>query len=133
MIEKSNDSTPNRPEGARLLDAPLVPIDLTQYTQQIRSEQAWVKTDRNAITVYKSQGMNIVLIALHKGAEMKRHSASGIISLQVLEGLILFTTDEESRKLGKGQMLALHEKIPHSVRAQEESVFILTHAKTASH
>jgi quercetin dioxygenase-like cupin family protein len=133
MIEKSNDSTPNRPEGARLLDAPLVPIDLTQYTQQIRSEQAWEKTDRNAITVFKSQGMNIVLIALHKGAEMKRHSAPGIISLQVLEGLILFKTDDESREMGKGQMLALHEKIPHSVMALEESVFLLTHAKIASH
>ena len=133
MIEKSNDSTPTRPEGARLLDAPLVPIDLTQYTQQIRSEQAWEKTDRNAITVYKSQGLNIVLIALHKDAEMKKHSAAGIISLQVLEGLILFTTDDESRELGKGQMLALHEKIPHSVMALEESVFLLTHANTASH
>ena len=133
MIEKSNDSTPNRPEGARLLDAPLVPIDLTHYTQQIRREQAWEKTDRNAITVYKSQGMNIVLIALHKGAEMKKHSAAGIISLQVLEGSILFTTDDESREMGKGQMLALHEKIPHSVMAMEESVFLLTHAKTASH
>ena len=133
MIGKSNDSTPNRPEGARFLDAPLVPIDLTQYTQQIRREQAWEKTDRNAITVYKSQGMNIVLIALHKGAEMKRHTAAGIISLQVLEGLILFTTDDESRELGKGHMLALHEKIPHSVMAKEESVFILTHAKSSSH
>lgn len=131
MIEKSNDPTPNRPEGARLLDAPLVPIDLTQYTQQIRSEQAWEKTDRNAITVFKSQGMNIVLIALHKGAEMKRHSAAGMISLQVLDGLILFNTDDESREMGKGQMLALHEKIPHSLMALEESVFLLTHAKTA--
>ena len=74
------------------MDASLVTIDLNYFTKQIRDEKAWKDSDRNAITVFKTNGMRIVLIALHKDAEMAKHTADGMISVQVLEGQILFTT-----------------------------------------
>lgn len=126
MKQKSNEATPQRPEGDRLLDASMVTIDLVAFAEQIKNEPSWKDSDRNAITVYKTNGLRIVLIALHAGAEMPKHTADGIISLQVLEGQIKFTTDKESVELGKGQMLALHERIPHSVMALQETVFLLT-------
>ena len=126
MEEKSNEATTQRPQGDRLMDAPLVTIDLSSFTKQIREEKPWKESDRNAITVFKTDGMRIVLIALHKDAEMIKHKADGMISLQVLEGQILFTTEEQSVELGKGQMLALHENVPHSVLAKEETIFLLT-------
>lgn len=129
MPEKYNESTPQRPKGARPLDGPLITFDLETFMVQIKQEKAWLETDRNAITVYKTAGMTIVLVALHKGAEMKKHIAGGIISVQVLEGRIRFETEQESVGMPKGQMLTLHERIPHSVWAMEESVFLLTHAK----
>ena len=126
MDEKCNDATKQRPQGERIMDAALVKIDLRNFTKQIRAEKAWKDSDRNAITVFKTDGMRIVLIALHKDAEMKKHTADGIISVQVLEGQILFTTEEQSVELGKGEMLALHENVPHSVLAKEETIFLLT-------
>jgi quercetin dioxygenase-like cupin family protein len=45
---------------------------------------------RNAITVFKTNGLRIVLMALHKDAEMTEHSADGPISIQMLEGRIIF-------------------------------------------
>ena len=126
MEEKSNEDTKQRPQGDRLIDAPLVTIDLSSFTKQIRDEKAWKDSDRNAITVFKTDSMRIVLIALHKDAEMIKHTADGMISVQVLEGLILFATDEQSVELGKREMLALHEGIPHSVLAKEETIFLLT-------
>lgn len=126
MDEKFNDATSNRPMGERTLDAPMVTINLGLYIAQIREEEQWKNSDRNAITIFKSMVMRIVLIALHKGAEMKKHTASGTISLQVIEGEIMFTTDEQSITLSSGQMLVLHECIPHSVLAKEETVFLLT-------
>ncbi len=126
MEEKSNDATPQRPEGDRVVDAPLVKINLRSFTEQIRNEKTWKDSDRNAITVFKTDGMRIVLIALHKDAEMTKHTADGMISLQVLEGHLLFTTKEQSVELEKGQMLALHENVPHSVLAKEETIFLLT-------
>lgn len=52
-----------------------------------------------------------MLIALHKDAVMPRHTADGIISVQVIEGKMQFNTDEHSLELNTGQMLALHERI----------------------
>ena len=126
MDEKFNEATKQRPQGERTLDASLVTIDLKYFTKQIRDEKAWKESDRNAITVFKTNGMRIVLIALHKNAEMAEHTADGMISVQVLEGQMLFTTNEQSVELGKGEMLALHKNVPHSVLAKEETVFLLT-------
>lgn len=126
IVEKFNEATPQRPEGDRPLDAPMVTIDLPSFMEQIKREPSWKDSDRNAITVFKTDGLRIVLIALHAGAEMIRHTADGIISVQVLEGQITFRTEQESVELHKGQMLALHAGIPHSVLAREESVFLLT-------
>lgn len=126
MDEKSNEATTQRPQGERIVDSQLVIIDLRSLTIQIRKEKAWENSDRNAITVFKTDAMRIVLIGLHKGAEMVKHTAKGMISIQVLEGEILFTTEERSVKLKQGEMLALHENVPHSVQANEETIFLLT-------
>jgi quercetin dioxygenase-like cupin family protein len=132
MEVKFNIATPQRPEGVRVMDAPLVTIDLFSFIEQITNEKKWKETDRNAITVFKANGLRIVLIALHKGAEMVKHSADGKISIQVLEGKMQLDTDEQSVKLVKGQMLALHEGIPHSLLAKKKTVFLLTLTTTLS-
>lgn len=129
MTERSNAATPQRPAGQRILNAPLVTMDLDKLSLQIRQEQAWKDKDRNAMTIFNNQDMSIVLLAFHQGAELKTHTAAGIISVQVLEGKIRFVTADETVERRKGEMLTLHEKIPHSVFAVEETVFLLTHVK----
>lgn len=126
MENKSNDATPQRPEGDRIMDAPLVTIDLPSFIKQIKEEPAWKNSDRNAVTVFKTNGLRIVLIALHTNAEMKKHTANGIINLQIIEGHIQFNTDEQSVELNKGQLLTLHKGIPHSVLAKNETIILLT-------
>ena len=124
--EVSNKATQLRPEGDRLLDAQMIVMDLHSARKQIKDEKAWKEGDRNAITLFKSNGMRLVLIALHAGAEMKPHTAPGIISVQVLEGKITFQTELQSARLVEGQVLTLHERISHSVLAEEDSTFLLT-------
>lgn len=126
MEIKYNESTELRPEGERLMDAPLVSMDIPEFIKQIKDEPAWKNKDRNAMTVYKTNGMRIVLIALHKDAELTRHTADGIISVQVLDGKISFNTDDKSVEIEKGQIIALHKGLHHSVKAIKESVFLLT-------
>ena len=126
MENKSNEATPQRPEGDRLIDAQLVTMDLTQFIAQIEDESTWRESDRNSITIFKSDTMRIVLMGLHENAELKTHTANGIISLQVLEGQIKFTTEEQTVTLQKGEMLALHKKIPHSLIALKETFCLLT-------
>jgi len=128
MENKSNEATPQRPEGDRLLDASLVSMDLNHLMEQVRNEPSWSDSDRNSITIYKAENIRIVLIGLHENAELKTHTANGIISVHVLEGHIKFTTDQQMTELEKGQMLALKRHIPHSVLALKETFFLLTMA-----
>jgi quercetin dioxygenase-like cupin family protein len=108
------------------MDAAMITINLPSFIEQIKQESPWKDKDRNAITVFKTNGMRIVLIALHVGAEMKTHTADGIISLHVIDGRMKFNADNQSVELNKGQMLALHKGIQHSVLAVEETIFLLT-------
>lgn len=126
MESRKNESTEQRPAGERLVDASLVSIDVPFYTQEIRREKAWIKGPRNAITLFKSDHMRIVLVALHAQADLPKHTAEGTISVQVLEGRIRFSTEQQEVNLNTGQMITLHPDIPHSVFALEEAVFLLT-------
>lgn len=126
MDIKSNEATLLRPTGNHIIDAPMVNINLTDCIKQIRQEETWKKSDRNAMTIFKSRVMRLVLIALHKNAEMSKHTAPGTINIQVIEGEMLFKTAEQTITLSCGQILVLHEGIPHSVLAIKESVFLLT-------
>ncbi len=126
MKSKSNEATQQRPEGNRMLNAPLMEMDLNKSIKQVKNEQTWKESDRNSITIFKSDSMRVVLIGLHADAELKTHTANGVISVQVLQGKISFTAEEQTVTLAKGQMIALQEKIPHSVLAVSEAFFLLT-------
>jgi quercetin dioxygenase-like cupin family protein len=131
METKYNDATPQRP-GERIIDDSLVLIEIPDFMKRLKEESTWNESDRNAITLFKTGGLTIVLIGLHKGAEMPRHTvADGIIHIQVLEGNILFTGDDRSLNVSAGQMLAIHKNMPHSVKAEADSFFLLTLAAVA--
>lgn len=126
MEERYNESTINRPEGARILDAPLVKMDIYEYIQQLRNEPAWQKNDRNGITLYKTKGMRIVLVIMHAEAEMRPQTIDGIVSFHVLEGTLQIFSEEQPEEVEAGQILTLHANIEHSLKAMEETTFILT-------
>lgn len=126
MEYKSNDATPQRPEGERVLNAPLVKMNLDEFIQQLKDETTWANSDRNSVTIFKSGAISIVLIGLHAHAELKPHVTNGTISVQVLEGNIEFTAQQCTAKMEKGQMIVLQENITHSLRAVAESCFLLT-------
>ncbi|WP_192823456.1 cupin domain-containing protein [Rufibacter sp. LB8] len=122
----SVEATPQRPAGARVLDAPLPILDLAHFITQVKEEKAWATKDRNALTLYKSDDVRVVLIGLHAGAQMDTHTAPGPISVQVLQGTIYFEALPQAIDLAAGQMLVLHTGVPHRVVAQNEAFFLLT-------
>jgi len=126
MQEKYNESTLNRPEGGRLLDAPLLIIAVAEYIHRLKNEPAWQKNDRNGITLFKTKGMRIVLVIMHAGAEMRPQTIDALVSLHVLNGYLQVTTDDQIEKVEAGQILTLHAHINHSVQAVVEATFILT-------
>ena len=123
---KYNESTRNRPEGERLLDAPVIPLNLNASIAQIKGEVGYEKNDRNAITLFHSERMRIVLIALHAGTEIIEHAVSGPCSILTIDGRVGIGVGGDSFTLGPGEALALQDAVAHSVKADSESIILLT-------
>jgi quercetin dioxygenase-like cupin family protein len=126
MEEKFNEATINRPEGERPIDAPVLVINIPKVIKKIKKEKAWNKNDRNAITVFKGDKMRIVLVAMHKKAEMTTERPENILSLQVINGKVKLHTDAETMEIRKTQLFVLHANIPYKIEAVKKSIFLLT-------
>lgn len=114
------------------MKAQLTEIDLNKLIDQIKSEPAWENAGRNSVPFFTSDTMRISVMGLKESAELKPHKAAGVISVQVLEGKIYFSTDEQISLVETGQMITLEENVTHSVIALKESFFLLTIATKSS-
>ena len=126
MENKLKKVSKQRPLADRTLDPQMVTIDLLAYIEQIKKEKTWRKSDRNSIIVFKATGLSMILMTLRKRAEIREHTSGDLANIQVLEGKLLIKANEQSIRLSKGQMLAIHEGIPHSLQAKKKSIFLLT-------
>jgi len=126
MEEKYNEATTNRPEGDRPVDAPSVLIDIPSFIKQIKSEKAWEENDRNSITVFKSDKLSIVIVALHKSAEMQTEYPQHILSIQMIKGRIKLYADDKTNIVEEEQLFVLHENISYKIEAVKKSIFLLT-------
>jgi quercetin dioxygenase-like cupin family protein len=126
MEIKRNEATRNRPQGDRVLDAPYVFADLPAFTSQVKDEKTWGKSDRNAITVFKTEGMTITLSALKSAAVIKDNTVKGFLTVQVIEGKIKMDTLEGEIEMNQHEMITFHPGVPHSIEAQSDSVLLLT-------
>jgi quercetin dioxygenase-like cupin family protein len=125
MEERYNESTINRPEGERPVDAPVVVVNIPEFIKKIKKEKAWDKNDRNAITVFKSDKLRIILVAMHKKAEMTTEHPENIFSLQVLDGRVKLHSSEKTVEVREDELFVLHANIPYKVEAVKKSVFLL--------
>ena len=126
MEETHNESTKNRPEGERTVDAPVVTVNIPEFIKKLKKEKAWDKNDRNAITVFKSDKMRIILVAMHKKAVMTTERPENIFSVQVLEGKIQLQTSEKKTDVREEELFVRHASISYKIEALRRSVFLLT-------
>lgn len=123
------DATQNRPDGERKIDSPVLLIDLPSYIKQIQDEKAWEDGDRNAITIYKTNKIRILLVALHKGANMQTERPENVFSLQLLKGKLNVATSYAATEVNKDMIIAIHDSVPYTISAVKKSVFLLTLAE----
>lgn len=126
MEERHNESTINRPEGERSVDAPVVIVNIPEFIKKIKKEKAWHENDRNAITVFKSDKIRIILVAMHKKAEMTTEHPENIFSLQVWDGKVKLHTDAKTIEVREDELFVLHANIPYKIEAVKKSIFLLT-------
>jgi quercetin dioxygenase-like cupin family protein len=117
----------------RPLDAPLLTFDLPALLEKVKSEADWRKNERNSMTLHKSPGLRVILVAMHAGTAILTHTAAYPFSLQLIDGRIRFTAGKQTTTLGRGELLTLHAGIPHDLVAMEQSAFLLTLAAGNEH
>jgi quercetin dioxygenase-like cupin family protein len=67
-----------------------------------------------------------MLFTFRAGQELASHRARGPISVLILSGRLQFAAGGEARMLEPGQFVTLDAGIQHSVRADQDSVMLLT-------
>lgn len=126
METKYNEATLNRPEGDRIIDAPIVFIDLKKYSDQLRDEDAWQKNDRNSITMYKTDGLTMLLCWLKEGASITDNIANNHTTVQVMEGAIEISIETGNLEVIKGQVIVIHPRILETIHAKEDSLLLIS-------
>lgn len=93
-------------------------VDLSTWAQGIPNEQtkAIVKTDE----------MELARLVIPAGKDFPNHKVSGPIIVHCINGEIEFTAMDTTQVLTPGQLLHLLPNEPHSIRAVEDSVILLT-------
>ena len=131
MEEKYNNATRQRPEGARPLDAAIIPINIPKYIEQIKKETTYHKNGKNAITVFKSEQITITLIALREGESFYPGNEEGkaIMSIQLIDGHLSFESLGVTNELKNGELLTLHQQLSFKAKAILESICLLTMIK----
>jgi hypothetical protein len=131
MEYKHNDATPQRPEGARMLDAGIIPINIPKYIAQIKQEESYDKNGKNAITVFKSDKVTITIVALKEGESIRPGSEENEaqMSLQVIQGNLFFESLGNEATLNDGELITLHQLLSFKAKALSDSICLLTMIK----
>jgi quercetin dioxygenase-like cupin family protein len=114
----------------RPLHGPLQSFDLEVEVLRLRGEKEWLAGRRNAVTLRKGDGLNVVLLAMKAGDRLEEHSAPGPISLVVREGRVRFTTADWSAEAGPETLVACDAGVRHSVEALSDAVFLINLARS---
>jgi quercetin dioxygenase-like cupin family protein len=81
---------------------------------------------RSARTLVKQGPLRLTLIAIAPGGDMAAHSASGPVSMHIVEGEIAFSALGHEYVAKPGDILVMAPGVEHAVRSVTGGVFLLT-------
>ena len=78
-------------------------------------------SERQTVALFKTQELEVMRLVLPKGKSMPMHKVAGDITVQCLEGAILFHSDGTDQTLAAGGMLYLAGGVQHRLTAIEDA------------
>lgn len=101
-------------------------LDLKKSLQSLRGEAHSGAHGHRQETVYHRAPITMVLFDFEQNGELADHAANGLVTIQVLEGRLLISAEEQTHGLEAGAILVLQPNVRHSVRAETASAMLLT-------
>jgi quercetin dioxygenase-like cupin family protein len=101
-------------------------FDLSAEGDRLRAESQQARDGHRQITLFRADGISIVLFDFDAGGFLKDHAADGYVTVQVLSGDIRMTTATEDYAMAAGSLLVLKPGLTHDLRAGTESRVLLT-------
>ncbi|GFG69173.1 MULTISPECIES: cupin domain-containing protein [Mycolicibacter] len=107
---------------------------LTTLADEKLAEARQHHSGRSAHTVYGGSVHHLrqTLVALRAGEALAEHDSPGESTLQVLRGRVRLTAGDDAWEGSAGEFVVL-PRTRHALEAPEDSVVLLTVAKSASH
>ncbi|MFJ3335057.1 cupin domain-containing protein [Streptomyces sp. NPDC086766] len=76
--------------------------------------------------LYRDERLRVVGFSFAEGQELTEHTSALPVVIQVVRGRLAFDLGGERTEAGPGSWIHLPARLPHSVRAVEPSVMLLT-------
>jgi hypothetical protein len=110
----------------RMVNPQLFTLNLPYLIGNMRQSNTWTSGDLKSMILLNNPDKQILLTALHERTEIISFQANDSVTIQILEGELMFRSGKESLTLKKGQSLTLHEKVNYSLITIIETVFLMT-------
>ena len=91
----------------------------------VRPVGATIKESKTTVLV-KTDTLEVIRIVLPAGKQLPPHRVEGEITVQCLEGRLIFDADGTEHELAQGQMLYLAGGTTHALRGIEDSSVLVT-------
>lgn len=79
-----------------------------------------------ANTLIKTSTIRVVVVTMLEGGVLQEHTASGPITIHILDGTMEVDVEGETHTLNVGELISLAPGVRHAVRCQRAGAFLLT-------
>jgi hypothetical protein len=105
---------------------PVITVDLPSLIENMKHSSSRAKGELKAMILLNNPDRQILLTILPEKTEISAFQANDSVTIQIIEGELMFHSPRESLTIRKGQFLMLHEKVKYSLTNIQETVFLLT-------
>jgi len=119
MPEVTKPPTGEYPQPAKMHH-----LDLQAAAEQLKAKLPGNR--RQTKSLARESGVSIIMMAMEAGDVVEEHSAPGIVTIQLVDGHAILVADGETIDLWPGELLVFQPGLVHNLRAEEQSVVVLT-------
>jgi quercetin dioxygenase-like cupin family protein len=115
----------------RTIDGKILVQHLTE-DERLIDRTLLVKHGRTSRTLVKEGPLRLAIVALAAGGDLPQHRTEGPVTIQLLEGAVVFEALGHTYSLSVGDSLVFAPGVAHSARSVSGGLFLLTVVHTPS-